>query len=91
MSANDRGGEHYKRLPIEPWDFIIANKLGWCEGNAIKYISRWREKGGIDDIRKAIHYLEKLIEVETADVHESQHPSWLEPVKFGVDWASVDA
>lgn len=65
--ANDVqvGGDHYKIKSIQPWDFIAANKIGFFEGNAIKYVTRWRDKGGIDDIRKAIHYLEKLIEVET--------------------------
>lgn len=58
------GGTHYKDLPIEPIDFIMNNNLGWCEGNAVKYISRWQVKGGLDDIRKAIHYLDILLERE---------------------------
>ena len=64
MSANETqvGGAHYQ-LPIQPWDFIIANGLGFLEGNAIKYITRWRQKGGVEDLRKARHYLDKLIEV----------------------------
>lgn len=66
MSANDiqHGGTHYQQ-PIQPWDFIAANGIGFFEGNAIKYLSRWREKGGVDDLRKAAHYIEKLIELET--------------------------
>lgn len=65
MSANEKqvAGNHYK-APIECWDYIIANNLGYLEGTAIKYITRWRKKNGIEDIRKAIHFLEKLIEVE---------------------------
>ena len=43
-------------------DFIIANDLDWCEGNAIKYITRWKDKNGVEDIKKAIHYLEILLE-----------------------------
>ena len=64
MSANDRqtGGSHYQ-TDIQPWDFIISNELGWCEGNIIKYVSRHKKKNGIEDLRKAQHYLEKLIEV----------------------------
>jgi hypothetical protein len=54
--------KHYKNLPAEPWDFIYANKLDFFEGNVIKYICRWRHKGGITDLRKAITYIEKLIE-----------------------------
>ena len=55
---------HYSRRAIEPWDYVAANKLGYFEGNAIKYITRWKDKNGITDIRKAIRFLEKLIEVE---------------------------
>ena len=64
-SANEKqiGGKHYK-ITIEPWDFILANNLGFLEGNAIKYIVRHRQKNGIQDISKAIHYLEKLKEHE---------------------------
>jgi hypothetical protein len=58
-------GSHYKKKPIEPWNFIAANNIGFFEGNAIKYLSRWRDKGGVEDLRKARHYIEKLIELET--------------------------
>jgi len=66
--ANDRqhGGDHYKQLPIQPWDYIVSNNLGFLEGNAVKYLTRHREKNGVEDLRKAIHYIEKLIEVELA-------------------------
>ncbi len=56
------GGNHYSRYTIQPIDFIIANKLDWCEANAVKYITRHPHKGGVEDIRKAIHYLEILLE-----------------------------
>jgi hypothetical protein len=56
--------KHYSNLPIEPWDFIQQNKLDFFEGNVIKYICRWRAKGGADDLRKAITYIEKLIDSE---------------------------
>lgn len=63
--ANDVqvAGTHYKDKAIQPWDYIIANKLGYIEGNIVKYISRWEVKGGVDDLKKAQHYLAKLIEV----------------------------
>ena len=69
MSANDSqiGGNHYKGKAIQPWDYIVANNLGYLEGNVVKYISRWKEKGGIDDLRKVVHYAEKLIEVATKE------------------------
>ena len=65
MSANSHqvGGTHYAKNAIQPWDYIVKNNIGYLEGNVIKYISRWREKGGIEDLRKVIHYTEKLIEI----------------------------
>lgn len=57
------GGRHYKEMLIQTWDYIIANKIGYMEGNVIKYVSRWKDKGGIEDLKKARHYLDKLIEV----------------------------
>ena len=66
MSANETqvGGAHYKDKAIQPWDYIAANELGYFEGNIVKYVSRWRDKGGVDDLRKAQHYLQKLIELQ---------------------------
>ena len=57
-------GSHYSDKEIQPWDYIYANNLCYFTGNCVKYVSRWRDKGGIDDLKKAIHYLEKLIELE---------------------------
>ena len=56
------GGDHYSKLAIQPTEYIIANKLGYVEGNVIKYVTRHREKGGKADIEKAIHYLQMLLE-----------------------------
>jgi len=63
--ANEQqvGGNHYACLPIQPWDYITANKLGYLEGNVVKYVTRHAEKGGLDDLLKASHYLQKLIEL----------------------------
>ena len=58
------GGDHCARNVIQPIDFIIDNELGWCEGNAVKYISRHQFKNGRQDLEKAIHYLYLLIERE---------------------------
>jgi hypothetical protein len=52
--------EHYD-MEIQPITYIMANGLGFCEGNIIKYVSRYGLKGGIDDLRKAKHYIEILI------------------------------
>ena len=57
-------GSHYSDKEIQPWDYIHANNLCYFTGNCVKYVSRWSNKGGIDDLKKAIHYLEKLIELE---------------------------
>ena len=66
MSANDTqvGGDHYQKK-IQTWDYIVQNEIPYLEGCAIKYLSRWRDKGGIEDLRKAAHYIQKLIEVNT--------------------------
>lgn len=57
------GGDHYQSS-IQPIDYIKANSLGFFEGNAIKYITRWRKKGGVEDLRKARHYIDMLIQQE---------------------------
>ncbi len=64
MAASDIqvGGEHYKNMTIQPSEFIYRNDLNWLEGNAIKYICRHAKKGGVQDIDKAIHYLQLLKE-----------------------------
>jgi len=56
------GGKHYSSLKIQPAEFINENKLLFAEGNAIKYICRHAKKGGVQDIEKAIHYLEMIKE-----------------------------
>jgi hypothetical protein len=58
------GGDHYKEKSIQPWDYIAANELGYFEGNIVKYVSRWQNKGGVKDLQKARHYLDKLIELQ---------------------------
>lgn len=73
-SANTRqvGGDHYMKQAIQPWDYIVANKIGFLAGCAIKYISRYDSPGagGIRDLEKAKHFLEKLIEVETQEIKD---------------------
>jgi hypothetical protein len=58
------GGNHYKELPIQPVEYVYKNGLGYFEGNVIKYVTRWRSKGGIPDLEKAKHYIEMLIQFE---------------------------
>lgn len=79
MSAliKQSGGSHYKDLQIQPVEYIHANELGYFEGNVLKYITRWKSKGGIGDLEKAKHYIELLIELES--------------VKQAVDWLDKPA
>ena len=66
MTALDQqiAGTHYSKLKIQPVQYIHANGLGFCEGSVVKYITRWRDKGGIEDLRKARHFIDLLIELE---------------------------
>lgn len=56
------GGDHYSGFAIPPIDFVVKNKLGFLEGNAIKYIVRHGKKNGKEDLLKAVHYIEMMIE-----------------------------
>lgn len=58
------GGLHYKKMPIQPVEFVHANGIPFIEGCVIKYVCRWRDKGGLEDLRKAKHFLDILIELE---------------------------
>ena len=63
-TAQQVGGDHYTRLAIQPAEYIQRNELGFCEGCVIKYVSRHKHKNGRQDIEKAIHFLELLLEIE---------------------------
>jgi hypothetical protein len=56
------GGNHYKDKKLQPWDIIDALDLNFYEGNALKYLIRYKEKNGVEDLKKSIHYIEKIIE-----------------------------
>lgn len=58
------GGTHYKDMPIQPFQYIHANGIPFAEGCVIKYVSRWRAKNGLADLKKARHFLDLLIEAE---------------------------
>lgn len=66
LSAFERqeGGDHYLNMVIQPSRYCHLNGIGYMEGTAITYLSRWQSKGGIQDLRKAIHTIEQLIEME---------------------------
>jgi hypothetical protein len=61
------GGGHYKDMAIQPVEFCQKNKLDYCEANVIKYICRWRNKNGLQDLEKVKHYVDLLIELEGLD------------------------
>ncbi len=69
-SAFDKqtGGNHYKDLKIQPMEYALANKLDLAQGNVVKYVTRFRAKNGIEDLRKAIHCIELLIEFEENNI-----------------------
>ena len=70
MSAFEQqeGGGHYKDRAIQPIQFILANDLPFIEGCVVKYVTRWRDKGGVEDLKKARHYLDMLIEHESREL-----------------------
>lgn len=70
MSDKQIGGSHYKDKSIQPWDVMedwmtAIEFAGFLRGNVLKYLCRYQDKNGVEDLRKASHYLEKLIEVES--------------------------
>lgn len=89
MSAFDRqvGGDHYRDMAIQPFEFIERNGLSFGVGNVIKYLCRYKAKDGIEDLRKAKHYIDLLIDlelnhdhdleiIEVGDVTVSSDPGW---------------
>lgn len=67
------GGSHYKKLVIQPWDYISKNEIPYLEGSAIKYLTRWRDKGGLEDLEKTKHFVEKLIENEKERINNNKN------------------
>ena len=58
------GGNHYSKLDIQPVEYITKNKLSYLQGNVIKYVTRYKDKNGLQDLQKAKHYIDILIELE---------------------------
>jgi hypothetical protein len=71
------GGDHYTRQKIQPIEYIWANNLGFSEGNVVKYVTRWKFKGGIKDLKKAHHHIALLIE-------EAERAEREDGVKYGL-------
>lgn len=64
------GGNHYSKLAIQPMEYSMKNHLDACQHSIIKYVTRFRDKGGIEELRKARHVIDMLIKFETEN--ESQ-------------------
>lgn len=58
------GGDHYKSKGIQPVEYCMANDIGFMEGSVIKYVTRWKDKGGVQDLEKARHFLDMLIDAQ---------------------------
>lgn len=65
--ANQTGGSHYQDFAIQPWEYNIRNNIPWPEGEIIKYVSRWRDKNGLQDLQKAKDVLEAIMKHEIAE------------------------
>jgi len=61
------GGDHYSKLAIQPVEYINKNNLTYLQGNVIKYVTRYKDKNGVEDLQKAKHYIDLLIELEDKD------------------------
>ncbi len=72
MSALDNqvDGDHYKNLAIQPAEYIRANKLQFHEGCIVKYITRWKDKGGLKDLQKVKHFVDMIIEQDKLEPTE---------------------
>jgi hypothetical protein len=73
------GGGHYKDLAIQPAEFIHKNGIGYLQGNVIKYVCRYKHKNGAEDLKKAIHYLQILLDLEYG--HDAANQSEGEKVR----------
>ena len=58
------GGDHYKNLVIQPVEYITANNLSYLQGSVIKYVTRYQNKNGVEDLQKAIHFVKMMIQEE---------------------------
>ena len=61
------GGGHYKDYPIQPIEYCMKNKLNYCQANIVKYATRYKDKNGVEDLKKIKHYVDLLIELEYGD------------------------
>lgn len=90
--ASDKqiAGSHYKDMEIQPYEYCERNKLTGLESNVVKYVSRWRKKGGRVDLEKAIHCLELLIELNFGEETDADTPIVESAVISRALWAAYN-
>lgn len=91
MSANDTqvGGDHYKSaVGIQHWDFVTLNNIDYLRAQIIKYVQRWKKKNGVQDLQKAQHFYQKLLEVPRQPI---QRELWSSPLDAYVAANEVEA
>lgn len=83
-SALDKqtGGSHYKDQKIQPVEYIHANGIGFMEGSAIKYLSRHKKKNGRQDVEKALHFCELILDLEYPNPPNKEDPLSVKPLKI---------
>ena len=82
------GGDHYKKYKIQPVEYIQANRLGWVEGSIVKYATRWRDKGGKQDLEKIKHLVDLLISLEEKEVNSVKEDKCTNTQQIMVEWDS---
>lgn len=82
--SNQVGGDHYTRCAIQPWEIIERNGLGFFEANVIKYVLRYKNKNGLEDLLKAKHYIEYLINREEKNVQTNSQEREFPPITLGL-------
>ena len=85
MSSNQTAGDHYSKMTIEPVDYIEGNKLGYSEGNVVKYISRHKDKNGLEDIQKCVDYCCMIAEKQYGSIIETPLVSSVEVTEEAID------
>jgi hypothetical protein len=83
VDKKQEGGDHYKKVPLEfqHWNLVIVHQWTYFQAQAIKYIMRYKDKGGVGDLRKAIHFVEKMIEIENQPTKSAWSGDYLQFVK----------
>jgi len=87
---NQVGGDHYKNMKIQPAEYILANNLGKYEGDVIEKISRWKSKGGIEDLKKAQQAIQIIIDWQKSTIQDD-HTKALQSAEQAQKEARQDA